>query len=119
MSTVTIAVIMAISFFFLFIYVGGNEHAYDQLNKLITPNVKVQFEGFKKTFHKNYTNATEEEKRLTIFAQNLREIYKREKLNFEDWYDDDFDDEIDPDELDIWIANQEASLTESYTVGCS
>ena len=50
---------------------------HGQLDKLISPAVKVRFEGFKKKFHKTYPNVTEEEKRLVIFDQNLREFYKR------------------------------------------
>ena len=49
--------------------------------KLISPAVKERFAGFKKQFHKEYANETEEEKRLIIFDQNLKEMFKRSKYD--------------------------------------
>ena len=79
------AVIVFISVLFLFFYTGGHDAAQSQLVKLISPAVKERFAGFKKQFHKEYANTTEEEKRLIIFDQNLKEMYKRSKST------DDFD----------------------------
>ena len=54
--------------------------------KLISPAVKERFAGFKKQFHKEYANETEEEKRLIIFDQNLKEMYKRSNVEDFDVY---------------------------------
>ena len=67
--------------------------------KLISPAVKKRFEGFKTQFHKEYANSTEEEKRLIIFDQNLKEMYQRTKVQDEN-----------VGEFEVWIAKTTSEL---------
>ena len=78
-SVIVTAVLVLITVVYLFISTGGHDTLEDELVKLISPAVKQRFAGFKDKFGKVYANQTEEKKRLIIFDQNLKEMYKRSK----------------------------------------
>jgi len=79
LAVIVSAVIMLGSVLFLFFHTGGHDEVYDHLVDHISPIVKERFEGFKAQFHKEYANKTEEDKRLVIFDENLKEMFRRSK----------------------------------------